>query len=479
MRAGLAARLACILAFALCLLLPARQSAAAEPEPEPERTALRPGYKLLRFQEDYAWLREFSGPREALDALKYIPFDRHGRVYLSLGGELRSRYEFFEAPGFGLELAREQFLLGRAQAHADLHLGRYVRAFAQLSSLGSLGPTDPSPLDRNALTVQQGFVELRAPLPGERTLMLRLGRQELVLGSGRLVAIRKGPNFRRSFDMARLDARLERATLSAFGGVTVRPAAGVFDDRSNLDDAMWGLYAITPLLATRTAKLNLDSYYLGVHRQGRALQDAQGLELRHSLGARLYGKLAGLDYNFEGLAQLGTLGDSSILAWTVASDTGYRFEDAEGIYAARIALRADVTSGDGQAGDGKVGTFDALHPNLKYFSESGLIVPSNLLDLHPVLALEAGPLALSLDHNFFWRQRRADAVYAPLTRVRIPGDASDARFMGQQLTAELELSCGPHLSLTGYYAHFFAGPVIRDAGGRDVDFFGTWAEYTF
>ena len=472
MPAGLRASLARLVAFALCLLAPAGAS-AAEPEPE------RPGFKVLRFQEDYAWLREFSGPRELLDAIKYIPFDRHGRVYLSLGGELRSRYEFFEAPGFGFELERDQFMLGRAQAHADLHLGRYVRTFAQLSSLGALGPIEASPLDRNALTVQQGFVELRAPLAGERALMLRLGRQELVLGSGRLVAIRKGPNFRRSFDMARLDARLTRVKLSAFGGVSVRPAPGVFDDRSNTGDAMWGLYAITPLLATPKLRLGLDSYYLGVRREGRALQDGEGLELRHSLGARVYGKLAGLDFNFEGLAQLGSLGPSSILAWTVASDTGYRFEDAEGIYAARVGLRADVTSGDGRAGDGRIGTFDALYPNLKYFSESGLIVPSNLLDLHPVLALEAGPLGLTLDHDIFWRQRRSDAVYGPPTRVQIAAEASDARFIGQQLTAELELECGRHLSLTGYYAHFFAGPLVRDAGGRDVDFFGTWAEYTF
>jgi len=30
-----------------------------------------------------------------------------------------------------------------------------------------------------------------------------------------------------------------------------------------------------------------------------------------------------------------------------------------------------------------------------------------------------------------------------------------------------------------YYSHFLAGPAVTDAGGRDVDFLGSWIEFKY
>ncbi len=449
--------------------------------PSVEETPAPPPFKLLRYQEDYRGYaparREDGSLVDPLDAIKYLPFDPAGRYYLSLGGDLRARYEYFRNPGFGLGSDAGDTLLLRALVHADLHLTPRFRTFVQLVSLGSLGhDADPSPLDINAFDLQQGFAELRFDeLPGAHALTLRAGRQEVVLGSGRLVAIRKGPNFRRSFDMGRVQWSLPKGQIDALGGTTVRPGAGVLDDRADTGDALWGLYGTGQLL--EGGALGLDGYYLGVRRAERVFQDAEGVELRHSLGARVFGRYRGLDYNYEGIVQVGSVGESSLLAWTFASDTGYTIRD--GRTRARFGLRADVTSGDRAPGDGRIETFDALYPNLKYFSEAGLIVPSNHVDLHPALTLGFDRVTLTADWNFFWRTQTADAIYRPPGFVLFDAASSDHRFVGHQITTELGVPLGRHFKLTLYYAHFFRGAFISAAGGRDVDFLGGWIEHTF
>ncbi|MGB0679334.1 MAG: alginate export family protein, partial [Polyangiales bacterium] len=435
----------------------------------------RPAYHILRYQEDYRFLADFNGEKDAFDPIKYIRLGPRPDFYLSLGGQGRSRYEYFRNGGFSAGDQNNDFMLFRGQLHADLHLSSHFRAFAQLSTLHALDPEQPpSPLDNNDLDLQQGFGEARLPLTGERALWARIGRQEVVLGSGRLVAIRKGPNFRRSFDMLRLGyAGPWRVDLMA--GAAVRPEPGVFDDGLDEDDVMWSAYSTGSVLPA--GRLSGDAYYIGTRRTARSFTDAQGRELRHSLGTRLFGAWQAVDYNFEAVLQLGRVDSTPIRAWTVASDSGYRLSlgDAD----LRLGVKANAISGDRSVGDGRLGTFDALYPNLKYFSEAGLIVPSNLIDLHPGLALRYGPWQLKFDWDVFWRYSTADAVYGPPGVVVIPAAASDARFISHQTTTELILAANRHVSLTFYYVHAFRGAVMRDAGLGAVDFFGTWVELIF
>jgi hypothetical protein len=59
----------------------------------------------VRYTEDYGYLR--GGDPDAMDALspwgpvKYIPLNKAGDVYLTLGAELRLRYERYEDNNWG------------------------------------------------------------------------------------------------------------------------------------------------------------------------------------------------------------------------------------------------------------------------------------------------------------------------------------------------------------------------------------------
>jgi len=69
--------------------------------------------------------------------------------------------------------------------------------------------------------------------------------------------------------------------------------------------------------------------------------------------------------------QFGSFGSGDISAWAAASHTGYTFSTL--LFAPRLALKADVASGDGNLQNKKPGTFNALFPRGSYFSETDLI----------------------------------------------------------------------------------------------------------
>ena len=54
-----------------------------------------PAYKLLRYEEDYSYLKDPSRRTDFWDPIKYIPLWGRDDWYLSLGGEVRERYEFY------------------------------------------------------------------------------------------------------------------------------------------------------------------------------------------------------------------------------------------------------------------------------------------------------------------------------------------------------------------------------------------------
>jgi len=50
-----------------------------------------PAYKLLRYEEDYSYLKDPSCRTDFWDPIKYIPLWRHDDWYVSFGGEVRER----------------------------------------------------------------------------------------------------------------------------------------------------------------------------------------------------------------------------------------------------------------------------------------------------------------------------------------------------------------------------------------------------
>src|SRR5262249_23501309 len=140
-----------------------------------------PLYQKLRYEEDYTYLRDPARRTDFWDPIKYIPLGDRGDVYLSLGGEGRERYEFYNNFRWDPNSPDTHgYFLQRYLLPADLHVGESLRVFAQLqSSLEDWREGGPRPSDEDRADVHQLFADLRL-WSGQSTdsATLRLGRQE-------------------------------------------------------------------------------------------------------------------------------------------------------------------------------------------------------------------------------------------------------------------------------------------------------------
>lgn len=418
-----------------------------------------------------------AGETEPL-LLKRIPLDESGQIHLSLEGNLRERYEYYHEPFFGLRgIGQDNYLLQRVLLGADLHAGDHLRLFAQMGSHVEMGKqAQLSPTDVNEFDIQQAYADLSSPLDSGSKISLRAGRQEMTYGSGRLVSVRDGANIRRSFDGGRMTVVAGEMTFDAFAARTVDLKIGGLNDDSNRDESVWGFYGVLPVSAL--ADGHADFYYIGLDRRNAVFTQGAGREERHSFGTRIWGNPGAWDYNHEVVIQTGTFGDADILAWTIATDTGYTFDSLP--WKPRLGLKADIASGDPDPFDRDLATFNALFPRQPYFSEASLIAPSNIIDLHPSLELQfTDEISLTLDWNFFWKHRTEDAVYSPPGRPLVMAGTSDSRYIGSQINLGFGWEMSRFTSWALYYSHFLAGPAVTDAGGRDVDFIGTWVAWKF
>lgn len=450
----------------------------------PERPAGPPPFKQLRYDEDYSYLRDpaaRTGSALSLEPLKYIPLNRAGDRYLSIGGEIRQQFEFYNHPNFGLDpVIRDGYLLQRYMLHGDLHLGPSFRLFGQLkSNLATFQEGPPGPTDEDRLDVHQAFFDLRRGVSrhDRNSITLRVGRQEMLYGSQRLISVREGPNVRRSFDAVRVLTKLNPWQVDGFFSRPVETDPGIFDDGIDAGARFWGIYATGPI--NRATGMKADFYYLGLDQPEATFAQGTADELRHSVGTRLFGNSGALDYNFEGVYQWGRFGNGKIRAWTVASDTGYTFASAP--LSPRVALRADVTSGDADPTDRSLNTFNPLFPKGNYFGESAILGPLNLIDIHPMVQLHLSE-AVSLDAGWtwYWRYSKGDGIYGNgLNLIQAPA-GNAAHYIGNELSFVLNWEVNRQIGVTASYSHFFAGTFLEETGpGKDVDYFAVAVSYRF
>jgi hypothetical protein len=309
-------------------------------------------YQSTRYLDDFSFLgdparaSDPSRPADFWDGMKYIrlgddPYGQ-GTLWLSFGGELRERFEAYTNPNFGINApAHNNYLQQRLLLHADLNANDYIRGFLQLGSMQRLEARGiPSTTDINQLDIMQGFVDIRVPTPLGDALTLRTGRQEVLLGFQRLVAVREGPNVRRSFEGFRLSDSWGGATIDLLALRPVTNKSGAFNDSTNMLQALWGAYATVPLLPG----LSADLYWLGYDHARATFRGKIGGEQRQSFGTRVFGAMAGWDWNEEAVLQVGSFRGQDIRAWMVASIVGYTFRDV--LWEPRIALEGNASSGD-------------------------------------------------------------------------------------------------------------------------------------
>ncbi len=343
---------------------------------------------------------------------------------LSFGGSYRFQTEAFINEQFSSEEDQNGvWFLNRFQLHAHLKISDKFELFAELNSSLIASKVNLAPVDRDELSFNQLFARY---LFTENWNLL-VGRQNLRLGSGRLLDVREGPNVRLSFDMAQLEFQNEKTKVTGFYAVPVQLEEGIFDnDVLNFDETLAALY----WTQNWSAHTNTDIYLLYKEEKDKTWDSGTADDNRLSIGLRHFGSWKRFTYNNEFVYQTGRFGNQNISAWTAS----FNIEHPLSLIGERgiIGLKTEAISGDSNPTDNTLNTFDGLYPRGAYFGRVARFGPSNLIDVHPYVNTQLGDFTMSLDYVAFWRFSRQDGVYSPPLILEYPS-SNDERFIGHQI----------------------------------------------
>lgn len=428
-----------------------------------------PPIKALRADENYDMLLQNDSLRNAsfLNQLKAIPLNKSKSVYLSLGGEYRPRWEHTDNKNWSnKETADEDFYSQRIMFHTDLHLGKYVRVFGQLTH-GLVSLDEPVYTQSEKLDLHQAFAEFTVPIKNS-TLKLRAGRQELLLGSGRLMAFRDGLNSRRSFDMARFIFDNKALNANLFFGREVKVPIGFFDNNSGNAPFTWG-----GGINAKTEKIlgNSSLYYIGFDAKSVKYNDGINPETRHTIGLRRWGNVGKrFKYNTEINYQFGKFGDKTISAYSIEGDWHYTLINTK--FKPDFGIKLDYISGDKNIGDNKMGTFNPYFNNPAYFGLITQVAAMNMFDIHPSAKLQlTEKLSATAESNFYWRAQLNDGLYSGSKALLRASNNNKNRWIGWQGGLKFEYEISRYLKLSNETYYFVAGDFIKNTGESKNTFY--------
>jgi Alginate export len=428
--------------------------------------------------EDWTFLKDPAKRIDVWDPLKYVSFGAED-YYMTLSGEFRMRPEGLRIRGVGERpTTTDNYLLQRYLFGADVHLGAHVRVFAELQSgiiNGKLG--SPRPTDRDSVDLHQAFVELRHRVDNRPRLLVKLGRQELTIGSTRLISASPGLNVKRSFDGATVFYRAASWNLVGSVAQLVGLSTGSFDDRSSREQLFWGVGAARRSFWFERGEFGM--YYLGIDRRHSLYAQGTGPETRNTVGWKWSGTGTRLDLNYDGVFQWGHFNGSPLRAWAFATESGFRMSARR--WRPRIGVRVDLASGDTDAADPRLQSFNPLFPGNAYSGAVGFLGPTNLSDLTPALNLfPRRNLTVSIESPTYWRTSTADGVYRTDLRLLIPPGAGTGKYVGTNPGIVGVYQATRHLQVQGAITRFLSGGFLeRTFVAKGFGFYSLTALYRF
>lgn len=189
---------------------------------------------------------------------------------------------------------------------------------------------------------------------------LRLGRQELNYGDQRLVGSFGWSNYGRAFDGFKAVYSNDAVSVDAFymivsedTTVTTNSSTGATTLGANANDTYFrGIYAtIKQAIPNNT----LDVYLLNQHQNAATVATN-----RHTIGARLKGAVAGVNYTLELPYQTGETGASDIEAWAFAAKVGYAIPGAP--MGLKVGAEYNLGTGDDTATTTEDEGFNNIYP---------------------------------------------------------------------------------------------------------------------
>lgn len=443
-------------------------------------------YVGSRWAEDWSHLRG-KEPADPLTRLKYLPMDADGDVSLTLNGLQRLRWDHTSSPGLRSGTDQNQ-LLSRTAFGADLHLGRHVRAYAEIvnGSVGGWNYKTPGPNQRNNAIIHQAFVDAWVEIPGGGVAGARIGRQEFADGPPLLISTREFPNIRTSQNGVKLWANWRNVRLQAFSFKTTQPGSDGFgDDPASKTERIKGIGA--GIVLRRGGKggadrLFLDPFIYDYENEQRAWGGVRGIDHRTTIGARLWGKIDRVDMDWTIAHQSGSFTtatrNSDVDTWGIFTSQDVLL--AKTPLQPRVGFNANYASGGGAYDSGTLKSFNYMYGQALLLSTGTFFSATNLKVFAPTFSLRpAKRVLVGAEAQLLWRNNERDAIYNAPGIAYAGTQLVDGKRLGTLYRLNLRWAINPRVTAIVFAEHLDAGPVFTRAGYSSSNYLGTTLNLRF
>lgn len=382
----------------------------------------------------------------------------------STGGEVRDRY--MKEIDSRLTTTTNTYEQLRTTAYGALYYEDIFGVFAQYIDAQQFGSNlAPLRIDRDRSDLTDLFVDLKIGEWDDHPVYVRGGRQEIILGSQRLVSNLDWANTLRTFQGVRTFRQGEKWDFNAFWLQPIIPNPTYFDSpdyRQNFT-GIWTTYPAKP-------GSFWDLYVLNLENSNRVAAGESGVlggTNVTTIGSRVAGDVDKTWlYDLEGMAQVGRYSNQQLLAAASTTGVGYNFKDVD--MSPQFWLYYDFASGDSNPGQGNTfGTFNQLFPFGHYYlGYLDLVARQNIQDLN--IQMAAYPTdwiyVLLQYHNFHLAQARSPLFGAGGTVERVDPTGAAGTNVGNEIDLLVNFHLTPHQDILVGYSKLFAGSFIARTG---------------
>jgi hypothetical protein len=373
---------------------------------------------------------------------------------LDLGGQYRLRFQDeINMRGLGLTGLSDQFLLKRLRLYANWVYSDWLRVYGEyLDASSDFEDLPPRLIEENPSEILNLFADIRLLDYSDGEWWGRVGRQEMLYGSQRLISPLDWANTRRTFDGAKIYWRGEDWNIDGFW---LRPLA--FDPEGL--DSPDGTQEFYGIWATYKGVPNhiYDLYWLGYNDYDAPYAAASSFKFQ-TAGCRVLQDKGPWMYEIEGGYQFGPFGDLSHSAGFCTVGGGRKFQDFLKGWKPNLWVYYDWASGSRTIGNG----FNHLFPlGHKYLGFMDFYARTNIQDCNMIFDFQPAERwkCLLWWHCFFLANSN-DVPYRinETPFVTTPGGST---YLGQELDLLATWNMTDRMSWLFGYSHFFTGDWYR------------------
>ncbi len=419
------------------------------------------------FDADFRYLdNPDNTDRVPTDALKRIKFADD--FMFSTGGQAWIRYMDITNQGLGTKNSNEDLL--RVRSYIDVWYKDWVRVYAEFISATEEGQSAaPGPYDINRADFLNLFMDVKVFDLDNRPVYARVGRQELVFGSQRLVSNVDFLNTRRTFQGVRATYRGENWDYDAWWArpVVVNPTqVDSWDLKQNFVGS-WATY--------HPNKTDLvDLYYLYYDNQNHVALDGitRSPTILNTFGSRYFSNANRVLWDLEGAMQLGSVTSQNLVAGMATTGIGYHFKDAP--MSPSTWLYYDYASGSQNPGHGADNTFNQLFAfGHNYLGALDVVGRQNIQDISTQNFLYPTDwLTVQVQYHQLWLASAKDALYnSQGLAIRRSATGADGADVGGILNFIFNFHLTANQDIQVGYGHLYGGTFLQKTGTSQMDYF--------